>query len=79
MYKKAYDARAKLLFCYKSKPIYCFLAVLFLVAVVVISGLNCHDIKKLKSKLLGINSSIWERKGGNYTEALAEFQVSAVF
>ena len=55
------------------------MAVLFLVAVVVISGLNCHDIKKLKSKLVGINSSIWERKGGNYTEALAEFQVSAVF
>ena len=58
---------------------YCFLAVLGPVAVVVVSGRSCHDIKNLKSKLLGINSRIWERKGGNYTEALAEFQVSAVF
>ena len=41
------------------------------------SQLSRH--KKLKSKLLGINSRIWERKRGNYTEAPAEFQVSAVF
>ena len=26
-----------------------------------------------------INSRIWERKRGNYTEALVEFQVSAIF
>ena len=39
-----------------------------------------HDIKKLNPKTVRyINSRIWERKRGNYTEALADFQVSAIF
>ena len=41
------------------------------------SQLSRH--KKLKIKTVRYKSRIWERKGGNYTEALAEFQVSAVF